>query len=76
MSALLPDYIGPRPSGHWPIPNCEVASSTPDGGAGELVYRGETLIEDTGSSPRRPPRRSATSGCTAVTSRSSMSRVT
>ncbi|HWJ67862.1 MAG TPA: AMP-binding protein [Nocardioides sp.] len=50
---LMPDEVRARPeaTGRWPIPNCEVrvvdadGNDTAVGEAGELIYRGETLMK-------------------------------
>ena len=46
-------------------------SPIPETGVGELLVRGENVVWATGTSPRRPPRRSSTAGCTPVTSAAS-----
>ncbi|PRZ43948.1 fatty-acyl-CoA synthase/feruloyl-CoA synthase [Antricoccus suffuscus] len=51
---LTPDEVRARPdaTGRWPLPNCEVGVVDLDGNdvevgvAGELVYRGETLMKE------------------------------
>ncbi|QBF47590.1 class I adenylate-forming enzyme family protein [Janibacter limosus] len=51
---LTPDEVRARPdaTGRWPIPNCEVRVVDADGqdvaagAAGEIIYRGETLMKE------------------------------
>lgn len=51
---LMPDEVRERPeaTGRWPISNCEVRVVDADdddvepGGAGELIYRGETVMKE------------------------------
>ena len=56
-----------------PVVDIALDEPDPETGVGELLVRGENVVQGYWNNPRRAPRRSSTAGCTPATSRGSTS---